>query len=246
MLNTKLDTKHSPLCYGTLPSTPIGIIKRLLRYSRAIGSNSFSYHISPTIALGNKGLPRSFFTTRKALSRKTQKPEIIRFVKSVHDGIISKGAPDTYLELLARNGEKTSKTFSEIVMKVDDLGIVDEYIIPVYGPYKIEGCMCFGFDRSVSDIDDYILIELQKFSLLAHNIIVKYYQDRIAKIQLSPREIEVLHWLSLGKSKHDIAIISGLKEPTIETYTRRIYAKFGVNSKLGAVLAAIATNNLKL
>lgn len=246
MLNTKIDAQNSLLCYSRLPKTPIGIVKQLLRYSRAIGSNSFSYHISPAIALGNKGLPRSFFTTRKALSKKVQKPEIIRFVKSVHDGIISKGAPETYRGLLAINGDRTSNTFSEIISNIHNLGIVDEYIIPVYGPYKIEGCMCYGFKRPVAEIDDHILFELQKISLLAHNVMVKYYQDRIAKVKLSKREIEVLHWLSLGKSKHDIAIISGLKEPTIETYTRRIYAKFGVNSKLGAVLAAIATNNLRL
>lgn len=67
----------------------------------------------------------------------------------------------------------------------------------------------------------------------------------MAKVKLSKREIEVLNWMSLGKSKCDIAIISGLKPPTIETYTRRIYKKFGVNSKLAAVIAAIASNNLK-
>lgn len=246
MLNTKLDTKVGIECYGALPTTPVGIAKRLLGYSRACGSISFSYHISPAIALGNKGLPRSFFTTRKELTRKTSRPEIIRFVKSVHDGIISRGSPDTFLQLLKRNGDATSKTFTEIVDQVHDLGIVDEYIIPVYGPYKIEGCMCYGFDKPVEDIDDYILFELQKISLIAHNKLVKYYQDRIATVSLSKREIEVLHWISLGKSKHDIATISGLKPPTIETYTRRIYSKFGVNSKLGAVLAAIATNNLRL
>lgn len=246
MLNAKIDTKHNLLCYGSLPSTPIGIIKRLLRFSRAMGSISFSYHISPTIALGNKGVPRSFFTTKKALSRQAQKPATMRFVKSVHDNIISNGAPQTYKNLLKINGDATSDTFREVLTKIDELGIVDEYIIPVYGPYKIEGCICYGFDHPVSEIDNNILFELQKISLLAHNIMVKYYQDRIAKIKLSKREFEVLHWLSLGKSKHDIAIISGLKQPTIETYTRRIYAKFGVNSKLGAVLAAIATNNLKL
>ena len=127
-----------------------------------------------------------------------------------------------------------------------DLRIVDEYIIPVYGPYKIEGCMCFGFEKPVKELDELLLQELRKLAFISHNMLVTYYQDRIAKVNLSAREIEVLHWLSLGKSKYDISIISGLKPPTVETYTRRIYKKFQVNSKLGAILAAIATNNLKL
>ncbi len=255
MLDKKINEELGKLINGPMPNKPIGIIKRILYFSRAYGSISFSYHVAPTFVLENKGVHRSYFTDKRALSKKMNNTEFIDLVKRAHDGVISNGVPNNYLALLKKTEEKPllnighpdpRKLLERLVNKVADLGIVDEYIIPVYGPYKIEGCMCFGFEKPVNDLDELLLLELRKLALISHNMLVTYYQDRIAKVKLSAREIEVLHWLSLGKSKYDIAIISGLKPPTVETYTRRIYKKFQVNSKLGAILAAIATNNLKL
>lgn len=255
MLDTQISEELGRLINGPMPNKPIGIIKKILYFSRAYGAVSFSYHVAPAFVMENNGLHRSYFTDRRALSKKINDTEFINLVKKAHDGIISNGAPSTYLSLVKhsevnptfREGlEDPRKTLERLLNMVANLGIVDEYIIPVYGPYKIEGCMCFGFQKPVKEVDELLLSELRKLALISHNMLVTYYQDRVAKIQLSAREIEVLHWLSLGKSKYDIAVISGLKPPTIETYTRRIYKKFKVNSKLGAVLAAIATNNLKL
>lgn len=255
MLDKYISKEYGELINGPMPTKPIGIIKKILCFSRAYGSISFSYHIAPAFVMENNGVHRSYFTDKRALSKKMNDAEFINLVKRAHDGIISNGEPGTYLSLLAqsktnpllRKGlDDPATTLDRLLYQVANSGIVDEYIIPVYGPYKIEGCMCFGFDEPVENVDELLLSELRKLALISHNMLVTHYQHRIAKVQLSAREIEVLHWLSLGKSKYDIAIISGLKPPTVETYTRRIYKKFKVNSKLGAVLAAIATNNLKL
>lgn len=238
-----------------IPSHPIGIIKRLLRFSRFFESISFSYHIAPAFVLDNNGLRRSFISDKGTLSHNYKNPDFATVVKLAHDSVIASGTPTTYLELYERSKthkfppnlqNDPQKTVNNLGSKIKQLGIVDEYIIPVYGPYKIEGCMCFGYNRSVEELDEILLSELRKLALISHNKLVTYYQSRVAKVHLSKREIEVLRWMSLGKSKYDIAIISGLKPPTIETYIRRIYKKFNVNSKLGAVLAAISTNNLKM
>lgn len=245
MLSSKIDKKDISLLYQSLPQNPIGIIKYLLRHSRSVGSNSFSYHVAPAFVSNNNGFSRSFFCDKKSLTSKIADPKVYNIVKKTHDCIISSGRPTTYLKLMESNVEKHSKYIQQIEADIKEIGIVDEYIIPVYGPYKIEGCICYGFDKKISDIDTYVIDGLHRISLMAHNLIIPYYQDKIAKVKLSRREIEVLNWMSLGKSKYDIAVISGLKPPTVETYTRRIYKKFGVNSKLAAVIAAIATNNLK-
>lgn len=249
MLSKKIDYKHSSMLCQILPEHPIGIIKYLLKHSRALGSISFSYHVAPAFVSNSNGFSRSFFSDKKALSANLVHSNSFKSVKIAHDDIISNGKPTTYINIKEHYKEYYEATHSKYIQEIDTqikkLGIIDEYVIPVYGPYKIEGCICYGFGKKVTDIDSHILYELRQVSLMAHNLIIPYYQDKMAKVKLSKREIEVLNWMSLGKSKCDIAIISGLKPPTIETYTRRIYKKFGVNSKLAAVIAAIASNNLK-
>ncbi|OAO00343.1 hypothetical protein A8B75_18555 [Sphingomonadales bacterium EhC05] len=135
---------------------------------------------------------------------------------------------------------------AHISKKVANAGIIDEYIIPVYGPYKIEGCMCFGFNHPVHDLDDETVLELETLAAMSHTKIVSTFRNKINLIKLSQRELEVLRWLALGKSQTDIAAILDLKPATVDTYTRRIYAKLGVNSKIAAVLAGISTGVISL
>ncbi len=56
---------------------------------------------------------------------------------------------------------------------------------------------------------------------------------------LSPRELEVIHWCSLGKSNGVIASILSISEKTVEYHLTSIYRKLGVNGRMLAVLKAI-------
>jgi DNA-binding CsgD family transcriptional regulator len=55
---------------------------------------------------------------------------------------------------------------------------------------------------------------------------------------LTPRECEVLVWISKGKSNRDIAEILGLSPRTVNKHLEQIYAKLGVENRTAA--AAIA------
>ena len=60
------------------------------------------------------------------------------------------------------------------------------------------------------------------------------------RFALTPREAEVLLWLSRGKANRDIAQILGLSPRTVDKHLEQIYAKLGVENRTAA--AAIAVN----
>ncbi|MBI1393657.1 MAG: hypothetical protein GC152_13035 [Alphaproteobacteria bacterium] len=60
-----------------------------------------------------------------------------------------------------------------------------------------------------------------------------------ASAQLSPRELEILHWMARGKSNSVIAEILGISAATVGTYMRRIFSKLGRNDRTSAVLAGV-------
>ncbi len=56
--------------------------------------------------------------------------------------------------------------------------------------------------------------------------------------RLSPREHEVLHWLSQGKSNVEIAMILGISSHTVKNHLGHIFEKLGVHNRYEAILTA--------
>jgi DNA-binding CsgD family transcriptional regulator len=59
--------------------------------------------------------------------------------------------------------------------------------------------------------------------------------------ELTPREAEVLFWISQGKSNHDIGIIVGAKTGTICKHVGHILSKLNVENRTAAALLAVET-----
>jgi DNA-binding NarL/FixJ family response regulator len=65
-----------------------------------------------------------------------------------------------------------------------------------------------------------------------------------ARLPVTPREAEVLIWLSRGKSNRDIGDILGLSPRTVNKHLEQIYAKLGIENRSSAValtLGALTT-----
>lgn len=59
------------------------------------------------------------------------------------------------------------------------------------------------------------------------------------KILLSPRENEILHWASMGKTYQEIAMILDIGISTVKYHMRNVVSKLGVsNAKHAIKLAA--------
>jgi DNA-binding CsgD family transcriptional regulator len=63
--------------------------------------------------------------------------------------------------------------------------------------------------------------------------------EAFASLQLTPREGEVLFWISRGKSNHDIAVILGAKTSTICKHVEHIFGKLNVENRTSAAVIAL-------
>jgi DNA-binding CsgD family transcriptional regulator len=59
--------------------------------------------------------------------------------------------------------------------------------------------------------------------------------------ELTPREAEVLFWISQGKSNHDIGVILGTKTGTICKHVEHILSKLKVENRTCAAVVALET-----
>jgi DNA-binding CsgD family transcriptional regulator len=61
-------------------------------------------------------------------------------------------------------------------------------------------------------------------------------------LKLTPREAEVLFWISQGKSNHDIGVILGAKTGTICKHVEHILGKLNVENRTAAAVVALETS----
>jgi DNA-binding CsgD family transcriptional regulator len=65
--------------------------------------------------------------------------------------------------------------------------------------------------------------------------------NAFASLKLTPREAEVLFWISRGKSNHDIGVILGAKTGTICKHVEHIFGKLNVENRTAAAVVALET-----
>ena len=66
--------------------------------------------------------------------------------------------------------------------------------------------------------------------------------NALASLKLTPREAEVLFWISQGKSNHDIGVILGAKTGTICKHVEHIFGKLNVENRTAAAMVALETS----
>ena len=64
----------------------------------------------------------------------------------------------------------------------------------------------------------------------------------LAPLELTPREAEVLLWISRGKSNHEIGVILGAKTGTICKHVEHIFTKLNVENRTSAAVVALETS----
>jgi DNA-binding CsgD family transcriptional regulator len=61
----------------------------------------------------------------------------------------------------------------------------------------------------------------------------------LASLKLTPREAEVLFWISRGKSNRDIGVILGARTGTICKHVEHIFGKLNVENRTAAAVVAL-------
>ncbi len=57
---------------------------------------------------------------------------------------------------------------------------------------------------------------------------------------LTPREGDVMHWLSCGKTDAEIAALLEISPRTVHKHLEHVYVKLGVETRTAAVMRALA------
>lgn len=109
--------------------------------------------------------------------------------------------------------------------------------LPIHGPGGIAGMLSLASDRAVSgrtlrDIDHYMPL-LSLLRDVAFERSRPFFTARIGRKTpaLTPRELECIKWLMVGKSSWDIAQILKISVPTVDFHIANIRTKLGVSSR---------------
>lgn len=65
--------------------------------------------------------------------------------------------------------------------------------------------------------------------------------EALASLKLTPREAEVLFWISEGKSNQNIGVILGASTRTICKHVEHIFGKLSVENRTAAAVVALET-----
>lgn len=90
--------------------------------------------------------------------------------------------------------------------------------------------------------------ELQLLLINTHDKVIRYINDELVEERdeflLSSRELEILKWVSMGKTYIESAIILGIRERTIKFHMKNIVNKLNVSNAKHAIKKAIELNLL--
>ena len=127
----------------------------------------------------------------------------------------------------------------------NEMGVFDQYMIPVYGPFMVNGVIAFGKGSTIDPSEKAMLKKMESLAAFHHNRMVVHFGEKRSDIELSPRENEVLTWIARGKSSTDIATILGVSLSSVDTYTRRIFEKMGVHDRVSAAVNGVVEGLVK-
>lgn len=117
------------------------------------------------------------------------------------------------------------------------------FTIPIIDKVGRRGLFSLNAKPDCTDWEGIIAEHKEDWIELGHVLhkraIFELFGDKDPAPTLSPRELETLHWTALGKDYKDIAVILGISENTIRTYTRTIRYKLDCSTLTQAVAKAI-------
>jgi len=202
-----------------------------------------SYHLAPpfTSMVSRSSTVLHFGYAEDTIS-KYLSPEIFEN-DPVPDIVIKVGKKLKWSE--ATGTVKLSKGQRKFLRSAVQLGFVDGFAIPLFGPHGRNGVFTLNFGREIRKSDEVSIERIASDARSTHLSICELLENQTgATSQLSPRELEVVYWVSRGKSSQDIGTILGISHGTVTTYMKRIFAKTGVNDRMSVVIKCLSEGML--
>ncbi len=121
----------------------------------------------------------------------------------------------------------------------------DGLAIQTFGPNLRNAYVGLGYGFQRPALSDLQVALLQMASQAMHLRYCELTEAAILPaVTLSPRELEVLKWIALGKSNSVISELMGLSRHTVDTLVRRLFSKLEVTDRTTAAIKGIGAGFL--
>jgi DNA-binding CsgD family transcriptional regulator len=204
-----------------------------------LGVRAGAYHMTPPFhsQVSKKAVVKHFGMPEET-TRKYLQPVIFER-DPIPDYVVAAGRTMSFARVLSTI--KIPQAQADLIKAADSMGVIDGICMPLFGP---NGRNSFAFLLLADEnkLNDTALIRqiFERHQSYHKKICALIIRDQVAKIKLSEREHEVLHWMAQGKSNQDIATILELSLGTVDTYVRRLYSKLNVNNRVSAVVEGMS------
>jgi DNA-binding CsgD family transcriptional regulator len=133
----------------------------------------------------------------------------------------------------------------ELFKDFQDHGLgLNGYSVPITDKIKRRAVLSINAKTNTQNWYDHVQLNRNDWLNLAHTIhrkaIIELYGEQDPVPQLSPREIEILYWVSKGKEAKEIAKILKISEHTVRSYMRSVRFKLDCTNLSQAVAKAAA------
>ena len=138
-----------------------------------------------------------------------------------------------------------SKEALTIMSEAAECGMVEGFVVPVFGV----GGKAHVVTMSGAKVrfDPTARKELHLVSMYAYARAMKLRKrSEPPVIQLSPRQTEALQWAAMGKTDSEIGDIMGVTENTAHKHIEEAKRRFGVATRMQAVVAAIRQGGIRI
>lgn len=224
---------------------PMALTRKFLRVSRGYGVISLTYYYAHKFSSLRSTLPYLHFETGSTFARQDIPPSHAEVLERCHDFVIEFGKPIILSKFLPNFKAAEPELTDEIMGEANRMGVFDQYMVPVFGPYQINGVISFGFHNTIDPTQLEMLDAIESAAISHHNHLIRHFGNMRRDIDLSERENEVLTWIARGKTTSEIAIILDLSKSSIDTYTRRIFEKMGVHDRVSAAVSGVTQGLVK-
>lgn len=123
--------------------------------------------------------------------------------------------------------------------RMREFGELNGVSFSLYGPQSRDGYAAIVFERPPKEMPEGLITLLHGVLQAAHVKISQITVQSEEAVDLSERELEVLHWMSMGKSAANIAAILSISPDTVKTYVKRLYEKLDVGDKVAATVKGL-------
>lgn len=165
----------------TASEGPIRLTRKLLKAVRELGVISITYHLAKTFQPLKPVLPYLHFETGKSFSRYELPDEQTEVLGRCHDFIIKQGKPVLLSLALPLFRSVEPKLTEEIMAGANALGVVDQYMIPVFGPFQVNGVISFGKSENIDPNDTDLLRNMESLAAVHHNQMVRHFGEKDRK-----------------------------------------------------------------